>query len=99
MKSALINSSITVAYIVSVALFMNWIQSLKLGKDTFIDPIAFISLFVFSAAFTSFWMIGKPVLMYLDGKKKDAVSLISYTLGFFFLYTVIALALLILLPR
>jgi len=99
-KMALINSGITALYIVAIATFMNWVSKTMSHKpDNFLDPIALLMLFVFSAAFTSFFMFGRPALMYLDGKKKEAISLVIYTFGFFFAYTVVALILLISLPR
>jgi hypothetical protein len=98
-KTALTNSSITALYIVAVSFFLYWGGSNKIGKldnNFFLIPIAFLMLFVFSAAFTSYFVFGKSALMYLDGKKKEAISIITYTLGFLFIYTLIALSILIL---
>lgn len=95
-KDALINSSVTALYIVAVASFMYWGGSHKIGQNnSFLVPISFLMLFVFSAAFTSFFVFGRSALMYIDGKKKEALSIITYTLLFLFIYTVIALVLLI----
>jgi hypothetical protein len=96
MKSALINASVTALYIVAVSLFMYWGGSNKIGqRATVFIPIAFLMLFVFSAAFTGFFVFGKPTLMYLDGKKKEAVTLIGYTLTILFGYTILALVILL----
>ncbi|MBI4138920.1 hypothetical protein HY479_02100 [Candidatus Uhrbacteria bacterium] len=59
-------------------------------KDTVLIPIAMLLLFVLSASVTSLLVLGRPVLWYLDGKKKDAVSLLLATLGFLFLITFFA---------
>ena len=98
-KTALIDASLTALYIIGVGLFMNLIMKVKSGqKDTFLDPIAVIMLFVLSAAITSYLMFGKPVIWYLDGKKKEAISLVGQTLGVFFAITVAILVILIILP-
>jgi hypothetical protein len=68
-----------------------------LGKNnTILIPIAMLMLFVFSAAFTGILILGRPVMWYLDGKKKEAIYLLFYTLLVFFVVTLIAFLLLIL---
>ena len=99
-KQALINSLLTLLYIIAVGVFFYFGAMVKIGKsNAFLAPITFLSLFVFSAALTGYLMIGKPAQMYIDGKKKEALMLIKYTLLFFFIYTLIALSLLIFLNR
>jgi hypothetical protein len=95
-KKAFINSFLTSLYIVAIGLFFYYGSLIKIGRvNTFLAPITMLFLFVFSAAITSFLLVGKPMQMYIDGKKKEALSLITYTLGFFFIFTLIALLLLI----
>ena len=99
-KKAFINSFLTTLYIVGVGLFLYYGSLIKLGRaNSFLAPITLLLLFVFSAALTSFLILGKPAQMYIDGKKKEALSLITYTLGFFFVFTLVALLLLMLLTR
>lgn len=99
-KTAFINSFLTTLYIVAVGIFFYLGATFKIGQNNnFIAPIAFLLLFVFSASITGYLMVGKSAQMYVDGKKKEALSLISYTLGFFFLFTLIGIILLILVPR
>ena len=50
-----------------------------------------LMLLVFSAAFTGFLIFGKPIMWYLDNKKKEAFSLLIYTLSLFLIITLIAL--------
>lgn len=96
LKTASINALLTAGYIIAVALFMNWGSTMKIGKvNTFLAPIALLMLFVLSASITSFLMIGKPAQLYVDGKKKEALSLLSYTLLIFFVITLISLFLLV----
>jgi hypothetical protein len=99
-RTALINSLATALYIILVGLFMYYGSTIKIGRNNeFLAPVAMLFLFVFSAALTGFLMIGKPAQMYVDGKKKEALSLLKYTLAYFFIITFIAIILLITLTR
>ncbi len=99
-KLALINALITTAYIIAIASFLFYTPKL-LGqeKPTVLIPIIMLLLFVFSAAFTGAAVFGMPVLWYLEGRKKDALSLIAYTLAFLFLTAIAALFALFLYSR
>lgn len=99
-KRAFVNSFLTSLYIIAVGLFFYYGSLIKLGRsNSFLVPITLLLLFVFSAALTSYLMFGKPAQLYVDGKKKEALSLITYTLGFFCIFTLVALLLLILLSH
>ena len=99
-KTALINALSTTAYIIAVGSFMYYGSIVKLGRaNTFLIPVTLLLLFVFSAALTGFLIFGKPAQMYVDGKKKEALSLLSYTLGIFSVITFLSLVLLILFTR
>lgn len=98
LRSALVNSSITTIYIIAISIFIYWGGNNQIGKldnNFFLIPIAFLMLFVFSAAITSYFVFGRSLLIYLDGRKKEAISIISYTLCILFIYTLIALIVLI----
>lgn len=99
-KTALINSIATAFYIITVGCFMYFASLIKVGRaNTILVPIALLLLFVFSAAITGFLIFGKPAQMYVDGKKKEALSLFAYTLTFFSIITLIAIILLIVFTR
>lgn len=99
-KTALVNALLTALYIVLVGSFMYYGSLIKIGRaNAFIAPIALLLLLVFSAALTGFLIFGKPAQMYVDGKKKEALSLLTYTLSFFSIITIAAIILLILLAR
>ncbi len=55
-----------------------------------IAPIAFLLLFVISAAVSGALILGKPVMLYLDGQKPDALKLFGLTLGWLVLFLVVA---------
>src|SRR3989339_670691 len=93
-KIALLNSLATVVYVELIVLFMSFMQTrFSSSPETFFIPIAMLLLFVFSAALTGSLVFGKPLMLYLDGKKKDALKLISWTLTFLFLILIITIAL------
>ena len=94
-KTAAINSFLTASYIVLVCLFIFFGGQARIGIDNkFLAPIAMLLLFVTSAGITSWLIFGKPALLYMSGKKNEAVSLLSYTLIFMFVTTVFVLLLL-----
>lgn len=99
-QQALVNVLLTTGYIILVASFMYYGAEAKIGKvNSFLGPAAFLMLFVFSAALTGFLIFGKPAQMYVDGKKKEALSLLINTLGFFSVITLIFLGAIVSLTR
>lgn len=96
LKTALVNVLATALYITAVASFMFFAGEAKLGRNnTFLIPIVMLLLFVSSAAITGFLIFGRPVLLYLDGKKKDSLTLLSYTLGLLSIITLLAITYLV----
>ena len=93
-KNPLINALAASAYIVLIALVMNWGTKLAAHPDTFIAPIAVISLFTLSAAIMGYLFCYQPAQLYFDGKKKAAVSLFLQTVAVFGAITALVLALL-----
>jgi hypothetical protein len=92
----------TAAYVSLVASFLFYAPRFIVAKtsdDNVLMPIAMLMLLVVSAAITGSLVFGRPVLWYLDGKKKDAVSLLFSTLGALFVITTIAFIVMILLAK
>jgi len=95
-KTALLNVVYTTVYVIVISLFLGYGSNIKIGKvSPFIASIVFLLLFVFSAALTGFLVVGKPLQLYIDGKKKDALSLLFYTLIFLFILTLISIFILL----
>lgn len=95
-KIAIKNSLATTFYVFLVAAFMSYGEEAKFGRiNTILIPVTMLLLFVLSAAITSFLIFGKPAQMYVDGKRKEALTLLGYTLASFGAITVIAVVLLI----
>lgn len=88
-----LNSLGVTAYISVVTLAMrNGEKIFGKVENNFLGPIAFLLLFVLSAAITGFLVIGRPVLLYLESRKPEAVKLFLYTIGWLFVLTVAAFA-------
>lgn len=90
-KTALFNSFSTAIYVALVGSFFYLAQQKQFGDgQTVFIPIFLLMLLVFSAALTGALIFGRPVLWYLEGKKKDALLLLGYTFGIFFIITLLA---------
>lgn len=94
-KNPIINALSASAYIilgVTVMIFVT--QPLKNKPDTFFAPIVFLSLLTLSVAVMAFLFFYQPLLLLIEGKRKEAVSLFVKTVGIFAALTVVALILL-----
>lgn len=92
-KFAGLHAFATALYIALVASFLFYIPEMLSGpntEDTVFIPIFMLLLFVFSAALTGSLVLARPILWYLDGNKKEAVSLLLATVACLFLFTVVA---------
>lgn len=90
--TALLHAAGVAAYIFLVALLMQNAEKI-LGKiDNYFSPVAFLLLFVLSAAVTGGLTLGRSLLWYLDGQKKEAVLLFFYILGWLFLFMLLIFA-------
>jgi hypothetical protein len=88
-----INSFCAALYIAGVALFMSNTKYIFNGaEDKFQIPLAMLLLFVLSASVVSGLILGKPILLYLDGKKPEAVKMFIYSVGWLFVFAVLAFA-------
>lgn len=84
-KYALINSLGATAYIALVATIMSNIERFigpNGGDGNVLSLIAFLSLFVISAAVMGLTIFGRPLMWYLNGEKTEAIKLALYTVGF-----------------
>lgn len=81
-----------VAYVGLVTFIMNhanaWFGE---GKTPF-QPMAFLMLFVLSAAVMGSLVFLRPILWYINNAKREALELLGWTIGFFFIFTLIVFA-------
>jgi uncharacterized membrane protein len=95
-KSSFLYSLGAGVYIVLVGLFMHYAESIFGKNDNVIGIVAVLILFSLSALVVGGLLIGKPIMLYVDGKKKEAVMFLVSTAGWlllFFLITLLVLAL------
>jgi len=84
-NSKLINRGIldslgAVVYIFLVSFALNNAEKLLGPVDNkLLAPVIFLLTFIFSALLTGFLILGKPLMLYLDGAKKESLKLLFYT--------------------
>lgn len=71
-------------YVSGVALIMSHGEQIFGQEDTLWIPIVMLMLLVLSVAVMGALVLGRPILLYLSGAKKEAVKFFSYTLGWIF---------------
>lgn len=92
-KNPFLNALAAIAYIIVVASAMFYGSNSAPAEDSVFAPITIISLFTLSAAVMGYIFLAQPVQLYLDDKKKEAVTLFTQTVGVFAGLTVLVLAL------
>lgn len=94
-KNPILNALSASAYIILGVTVMAFVtQPLKNKPDTFFAPIAFLSLLTLSVAVMAYLFFYQPLQLFIDGKKKEAVSLLVQTIGAFGAITLVVLSLL-----
>ena len=93
-KNPFLNAVVASSYIFAIGSFMSWGTKFAPKEDTFLAPIAMISLFTLSAAVMGYLFCYMPFMLYMDGKKKQAAELFLQTVGSFGLITLVLLLLL-----
>lgn len=95
-RNPIINALSASAYIILVVSVMTFVtQPLKNKPDTFFAPITVLFVLTFSVAVMAFLFFYQPLLLLIDGKKKDAVTLFAKTVGIFGAITALVLTLLL----
>ncbi|TSC83768.1 MAG: Uncharacterized protein G01um101413_908 [Parcubacteria group bacterium Gr01-1014_13] len=70
------------AYIFCIALFFNLgLEKMFKSVPEFFAPIIMLLLLVLSATIMGVLVLGRPLLLYLDNQKKEALTMLFYTLG------------------
>jgi len=85
----LVHSILVIIYIALVACIMSNADNLFGQMNDAFGATAFLLLFVLSATIVGGLVLGKPILLYLDGEKKNALSLLFYTVGWLFVWLIL----------
>ncbi|MEK7615085.1 MAG: hypothetical protein AAB431_01720 [Patescibacteria group bacterium] len=97
LKQSLSFAALAVLYVALVATVMTNAQKLfsDIDKSVF-APIVFLLMLVVSVATMGLLIFGKPVMLYIDGKRREAVMMVICTvasLAFFTILLVVTFAL------
>lgn len=95
---AFLHATGTVAYIVLIALFLSSAKRVfdrDASNETMMIPVIMLLLLVISAAITGFAVFGKPVMLYIDGKKRESLLMLAQTIGFLIMFAVIVVLLIL----
>ncbi len=87
-KNPYLNALFAGAYIVMIVLLITYGPAFVREKpDTIFAPMAMLSLLVLSVAFMGYVFFFQPVVMYMEGQKREAVEFFTKTIGSFALIT------------
>ncbi len=94
-KNPFINAISASAYIILVVTIMTVVtQPLRNKPDTFFAPITMLSVLTLSVAVMAYLFFYQPLQLLINGKKKEALSLFTKTVGIFAAITAVILILL-----
>ena len=94
-KRGALSAALAVLYIAVVATLMSNAERLfGEQKPSILAPIVILSLLVVSAATMGMLVFGKPVMLYMDGKKREAIKLVTWTIGSLAALTILGIAIL-----
>ncbi len=87
-KNPILNALGASGYIALVVSLLNFVSQTQSDKpDTAFAPVAFLSLFTLSAAVMAYLFFYQPLLLFIEGQKKQAVNLFIRTVGVFAVFT------------
>ncbi len=94
-KIPLANALCAAIYIFFVVSVMNFITKPLRGKpDTFLAPITVLFMLTLSVAVMAYLFFYQPAMLFIEGRKKQAVDFFMQTVGIFAAVTVLILVLL-----
>lgn len=86
-KTAFVYALLAECYIIAVVFLIRYGLSTIGESDTILIPMGMLSLFVLSAAMMGYIFLSKPVQLYLEGQKKEAVNFFLSTAVLFAVIT------------
>lgn len=94
-KNPLINALSASTYIIVVVSVINFVtKPLRDKPDTFFAPVMVLFVLTLSVAVMAYLFFYQPLLLFIEGKKKEAVDLFVKTVGAFAVFTMVVLVLL-----
>lgn len=94
-KNPILNAFSASAYIFTIVSIMNVVtKPLRNKPDTFFAPITVLFVLTLSVAVMGYLFFYQPLLLFIDGKKTEAVNLFIKTVGVFAAITALVIILL-----
>jgi len=81
-------------YVLAISWFLSNGEKIfnKTGKaDSFLAPAVMLILLVISATITGTLVLGRPLLLYLENQKVEAIKMLSYTIAWLVIIAMIIL--------
>lgn len=82
-KNPLYNALTALVYIIAIVLGLTYMSTIQTKIDDLIMPIIMLSLLVLSVSVMVYIFGYQPLVLFLDNKRKEAVSLFLKTVGIF----------------
>lgn len=90
-RAGLLSAAGVIAYTTAIGSFMFNAHGAFTGPDTVLAPISMLTLLVLSVGVVGSLIFVRPVLIYLDGKRVEAVKLLIATLSWLGVFTAVLL--------
>ena len=82
LKYGFLHALASAAYVTVIVAFMTNAEKILGPKQEYLGGVLFLLVFVISAAAMAMLVFGRPVMWYMDGAKREAVSLAITIVGF-----------------
>lgn len=93
---SLMNAAGVFVYVLLVAWLISRAENIFGNQeDRLLIPVFMLILFIISAAITGFLVLGRPILMYLDNQKKEAVVLFGSTIAWLLVFLFFVMSVLV----
>lgn len=76
-------------YVLAISLIIRNGERIFGQMNNFLGPAVFLLLFVLSASITGALVLGRPVWLYFENRKAEAIKLFSYTIVWLFVLTLV----------
>lgn len=90
-QESFLSSAGVLVYVFGVSWLIMYGNKLFGQANNFWGPVLFLLLFIFSALVTGLLVLGRPIWLYLEKEKKEAVRLLFYTVGWLFVMMIVVL--------
>jgi len=95
----ILNSFLSALGVLGYVCLIGWLlfngENIFGKQDSFIMPILLLLLLIISASITGLLVLGKPIHLYLNGLKKQGITLFLVTLGWLAIFSLVIIVFLL----